>query len=71
MAYLYGVMQIPDERLREIQRLYRETKGKEVTLDEARGMAQRLLTIFKVILRPLPDDEPASSSSRSPGQTEQ
>jgi hypothetical protein len=64
-------MQITDDRLKELQRIYKEAVGEEITLAETREMAQRLISLFQILGRPLrDDDEPPSSLSDSPARTE-
>ena len=46
-------MQVSDERLQEFQCIYKEECGEEISLAEARKMAQRLLTLYAVLKRPL------------------
>jgi hypothetical protein len=64
-------MHISDDRLQEFQRIYKETYGHEITLVEAREMAQRLLTLYEIISRPLPGEDGRPSSSDLPAHTEQ
>ena len=63
-------MQTSDDRLKELQRIYKEATGNEITLAEAQEMAQRLITLFKLLGRPLPGDGPPPSSAHSPDQAE-
>ncbi len=64
-------MQIPDNRLTEFQRIYKEEYGEEISLPQAREMAQRLLTLYTILSRPIHGGGGASASSRhSPAQTE-
>lgn len=51
-------MQISDESLKEYQRIYKEGHGEELTLEEAREAAGRLLALYKIIMRPLPGEKP-------------
>ena len=48
-------MQISDDRLAELQRIYKEEYGEEISLAEAREIAQRLLTLYEILMRPLPN----------------
>ncbi len=41
------------ERLREI---YQDTYGGPISVEKARAMAHRLLTLYALLLRPLPPD---------------
>lgn len=55
-------MRVPDDRLEELRRIYKEAAQEEITLAEAAEIAQRLLFLYQTIGRPLPRD------LRSPGQ---
>ena len=63
-------MQISDDRLGELQRIYKEATGNDITLAEAREVEQRLIALFKILGRPLPGDGPPPSSTRFPDQDE-
>jgi hypothetical protein len=69
-AAILNQMQIEENRLREFGRIYKETYDQDITLAEAREMAQRLLTLYDILRRPLPGDGRESSSPDSPAQTE-
>jgi hypothetical protein len=49
-------MQISDDRLAELQRIYKDEYGEDITIEEAREIAQRLLTLYGILMRPLPGD---------------
>lgn len=48
-------MRLTDDEAREFMALYAKTSGKPITLDEAHAMGTRLLTLYELLLRPLPD----------------
>lgn len=48
-------MRLTDDEAKEFVALYAETSGKPITLDEAHAMGARLLTLYELLLRPLPD----------------
>lgn len=50
-------MQISDDRLEEFRLIYEEATGENITLAEAREMAQRLLTLYQILSRPLPGND--------------
>ena len=49
-------MQIPEERIEELRRLYKEGYGQDLTYAEAAEMGHRLLTLYRLLTRPLPSD---------------
>jgi hypothetical protein len=55
MTDYHRQMQISDDRLEEFRRIYKEATGEEITLEEAREVAQRLVTLYKLLAQPLPD----------------
>lgn len=48
-------MQLSDTAIQEYIQLYREDFGEELTIGEARAIATRLLTLYEMLCRPLPD----------------
>ena len=50
-------MTITVERLREFQDAYKADFGEEITVEEAREMLSRLVTLYELLLRPLPHEE--------------
>jgi hypothetical protein len=49
-------MQISDERIGELQRLYKDACGEEISFAEARDMGQRLVELYRSIMQLLPDE---------------
>lgn len=49
-------MQIPPERIEELRRLYQEAHGPELSMEEAREMAIRLVMLYRVLKQPLPNE---------------
>jgi hypothetical protein len=47
-------MQTSDGRIEELRRLYKEGYGKEISVAEAREIADRLLALYQVLKQPLP-----------------
>ena len=43
----------------EFRRLYKEGTGKDISLDDAREMARRVLTLYELLARPLPEEAEA------------
>lgn len=50
-------MQISHDRLEEFRRVYKEDTSENIALAEAREMAQRLLTLYQILSRPLPGND--------------
>jgi hypothetical protein len=48
-------MRLTDDEAKAFMALYVKTSGKLITLDEAHAMGTRLLTLYELLLRPLPD----------------
>lgn len=51
-------MQLSDNAIREYMQLYKEDFGKELTLEEGREVASRLLSLYQVLGDPLPTPQP-------------
>ena len=49
-------MAVSHEDLREFMRLYKEEFGTEITEDEAREMASRLINLYLKLMEPLPSE---------------
>lgn len=47
-------MAVTEEQIAEFRALYTEEFGKGITVDEARAMIARLMTLYEILLRPLP-----------------
>ena len=52
-------MQIDDATVEEFRTIFQEELGRAVSLDEAREIAQRLLTLYELLLRPLASQKKA------------
>lgn len=50
-------MEVTPQALEEFKRIYHKEFGEEISGDEALEMAQRVLTFFSLIYRPLPPDQ--------------
>ncbi len=50
-------MQLDDAEVAEFQNLYEGVYGEALTADRAREIAQRLLRLYQLLLRPLPPDD--------------
>jgi hypothetical protein len=48
-------MRLSDDEAREFMTLCAKASGKSMTLEEAHAMGTRLLTLYELLLRPLPD----------------
>jgi len=54
-------MQISDDRLREFTKLYADEWGEELSLEEARIMASRLVNFYIQVARRLPSERQRES----------
>lgn len=61
--------QVSDERLEAFRRIYEETYGEEITKAEASEMSHRLLTLYSLLMRPLPC-ETSKHSPTFPAQSD-
>lgn len=50
-------MEVTPQALEEFKKIYKEKFKEEISDDEALEMAQRVLTFFSLIYRPLPDQK--------------
>jgi len=50
-------MSISEERIRDFIRVYKEEFGDDLSVDEGRDMLTRLVTLYRLIARPFPDEE--------------
>ncbi len=48
-------MEVTPQALEEFKKIYKEKFKEDISDDEALEMAQRVLTFFSLIYRPLPD----------------
>jgi hypothetical protein len=58
--------QVSDERLEEFRRIYKMTFGEEITTAEAVAMTHRLIALYKLVMRPLPDETSTSAPAQQP-----
>lgn len=49
-------MSISEERVRDYIRVYKEEFGDDLSLDQGREMLTRLVTLYDLLARPLPDE---------------
>lgn len=59
-------MRLTDESCEAYRRIYKEEMGEDITLDEAREMAARILNLYELITQPLPGE----TGYREPGTYE-
>ena len=62
-------MAISDKRLDDFIERYEKVYGERITRDEARPIATRLVTIYRVITKPLPS-EFNEAAERNPERTD-
>jgi hypothetical protein len=60
---------ISDERIEEFRRIYKETYGEEISIANARVMALRLITLYRLLRQPLPGETASSPSEESPARS--
>ena len=53
-------MEIKAERIEELRKLYKEAYGKDLTYAEAEEIGQRLVTLYRLLRKPLPNEKPDS-----------
>jgi hypothetical protein len=58
-------MQLSDAAIQEYIRLYREDFGEELSIGEARVIATRLVTLYEVLCRPVPEENATQPSADS------
>jgi hypothetical protein len=58
--------EVSPERLEEFRCIYKETYGEEITIEEAREMTRRLLTLYKILAQPLPGEVSKPAPSQPP-----
>lgn len=49
-------MHLPDKAIQEYVEIYEREFGEKITVEEARVQGERLLDLFKVIYRPIPNE---------------
>lgn len=59
-------MKITTDRLREFQVAYEQDFGESITADEAHEMLTRLVTLYELVMRPLPVSKDETSSRCTP-----
>jgi len=50
-------MRLSKQAIEEFKKIYREEFGKEISDEEAQEMGEGLLSLFKIIYRPIPEKE--------------
>jgi hypothetical protein len=58
-------MSLSEEAIREFKKIYNREFGKTISDKEAQEIGQNLLSLFKIIYRPIPEDENKEINSRS------
>lgn len=52
------------EAIKELQYIYHNEYGKEISENDARILGERLITFFKIIYRPIPNEEEIDSKGK-------
>lgn len=55
-AYASRHMRFSNDALDEFRRIYQDEFGEEITRDQAQEMGTRVVTLLRLLLRPLPSD---------------
>jgi hypothetical protein len=50
-------MPLSQKAIDEFKEIYKKEIGEDISDDEARELGQNLIDLFKIILRPIPDDK--------------
>jgi hypothetical protein len=58
-------MKLSEEAIEEFRDIYYREYGKKISDEEAQEMGQNLLSLFKIIYRPIPEDENEENESLS------
>ncbi len=56
-------MEIELEELKELQGIFHEEYGVDLSIEETTVIAKRLLLLFELVLRPLPGEETSEPSA--------
>jgi hypothetical protein len=63
-------MGLSKEAIEEFRRIYHQEFGEEVSDRKARELGESLLSLFKMIYRPIPQDREKSQRDRGAGKPE-
>jgi aldehyde:ferredoxin oxidoreductase len=55
-----------DDRVEELRRLYKDAYNEEISVEEAREMASRLVTLYELLARKLPNEQKSLPKSKPP-----
>jgi len=58
-------MSLSKEAIEEFKDIYYREFGRKISDEEAQEMGQNLLSLFKIIYRPIPEDEDQMTNGRS------
>jgi len=58
-------MEFTKKEMKEFKRIYRQDFGQDISNDRALEMARRVITLFKVICRPLPSGKEAKNEKQT------
>lgn len=59
-------MQLSDESVERFRVAYKEAYGVDVSVDEARQMAQRVMLLYETLAKPLPAEASAPPQHQGP-----
>ncbi len=60
---------ISDERIEEFRRIYKRVYGEEISVGDARIMTLRLITLYRLLMQPLPGETTSFVPPESPAQS--
>ncbi len=63
-------MRLSKEAINEFKAIYSEEFGEEISGAEAQEMGEKLLSLFRVIYRPIPKDDEEKLRNKSNGSPE-
>jgi hypothetical protein len=63
-------MRLSGEAIKEFRRIYRHEFGEEISDAKAQELGESLLSLFKIIYRPIPQDRGKSQRDKGAGKPE-
>ena len=61
------MMLLNDETCEEFRQVYKKDTGEDITIEEAREIASRLLELYRLLAQPLPSEREARTTRPSEG----
>jgi len=60
---------LPDESVEEFRAIYKKYYGEDISADDAREMARRLLMLYEILAKSIPGESHQHRGSRRPSST--